>query len=315
MGLPSPFLTVIFTLDEPLRIAQQVDPAQPPGAYETLVGGLHTSRAVIEHDGAQSGIQLQLSPLSARALFGVPAGVLAGIDVRGTDLLGARASAVREQLCEAASWPRRFQVPDRELGRQLAESRRPPAEVCQAWRMLRASSGTVSIAQVAGEVGWSDRQLARGFRREIGLTRKAAARAIRFDRPAALRSPTGCIPQTTARATLRFAMPKATGGPSALTAANHGNVRPSREAASGWAISRDGFSISGQFADRVAFADLSRPDNPRIESAEPQLAADPGIDESPRVLSETRSELDATEMGRTGHLDHGRTDFETGTDR
>jgi len=182
LGLPSPFLTVIFTLDEPLRIAQHVDPAQPPAAYETLVGGLHTSPAVIEHDGAQSGIQLQLSPLGARALFGVPAGVLAGIDVCGTDLLGARASAVREQLCEAASWPRRFQVLDRELGRQLAESRRPPAEVCQAWRMLRASSGTVSIAQVAREVGWSDRQLARGFRREIGLTPKAAARVIRFDR-------------------------------------------------------------------------------------------------------------------------------------
>lgn len=182
LGLPSPFLTVIFTLDEPLRIAQHVDPAQPPGAYETLVGGLHTSPAVIEHDGTQSGIQLQLSPLGARALFGVPAGVLAGIDVCGTDLLGARASAVREQLCEAASWPGRFQVLDRELGRQLAESRRPPAEVCRAWRMLRASSGTVSIAQVAREVGWSDRHLSRGFRREIGLTPKAAARVIRFDR-------------------------------------------------------------------------------------------------------------------------------------
>jgi transcriptional regulator GlxA family with amidase domain len=48
--------------------------------------------------------------------------------------------------------------------------------------MLRASSGTVSIAQVAREVGWSDRHLARGFRREIGLTPKAAARVIRFDR-------------------------------------------------------------------------------------------------------------------------------------
>src|SRR5690349_6279119 len=182
LGLPSPWLTVIVALDEPLHVARHPDAAQAPDRYDALVGGLHTSPAVIEHDGAQSGIQLQLSPLGARALFGVPAGVLAGIDVCGTDLLGARASAVREQLCEAASWPRRFQVLDRELRRQLAESRRPPAEVCQAWRMLRASSGTVSIAQVAREVGWSDRQLARGFRREIGLTPKAAARVIRFDR-------------------------------------------------------------------------------------------------------------------------------------
>lgn len=182
LGLPSPFLTVIFTLDEPLRIARQVDPAQPPGAYETLVGGLHTSPAVIEHDGSQSGIQLQLSPLGARALLGVPAGVLVGIDVCGSELLGARASEVREQLCEAASWPTRFQVLDRELGRHFAGDRRPPAEVCQAWRMLRRSSGTASIARVAREVGWSDRRLAREFRREIGLTPKTAARVIRFDR-------------------------------------------------------------------------------------------------------------------------------------
>jgi transcriptional regulator GlxA family with amidase domain len=48
--------------------------------------------------------------------------------------------------------------------------------------MLRRSSGTASIAQVAREVGWSDRQLAREFRREIGLSPKAAARVIRFDR-------------------------------------------------------------------------------------------------------------------------------------
>ena len=31
-------------------------------------------------------------------------------------------------------------------------------------------------------MGWSDRQLAREFRREIGLPPKAAARVIRFDR-------------------------------------------------------------------------------------------------------------------------------------
>jgi AraC-like DNA-binding protein len=182
LGLPSPFLTVIFTLDEPLRIARHVDPAQPPGAYETLIGGLHTSPAVIEHDGSQAGIQLQVSPLGARALFGVPAGAIAGIDVCGSELLGAKAAVVREQLCEAASWPERFQVLDRELGRQLSAHCRPPAEVCQAWRMLRRSSGTASIAQVARDVGWSDRQLAREFRREIGMPPKAAARVIRFDR-------------------------------------------------------------------------------------------------------------------------------------
>ena len=39
-GLPSPYLTLIFTLDEPLTLAAHPDPGQPPGEYGTLLGGL-----------------------------------------------------------------------------------------------------------------------------------------------------------------------------------------------------------------------------------------------------------------------------------
>ena len=80
-GLPSPFLTLIFTLDEPLVILAHPDPRQPPGDFGALLGGLHSAPALITHDGAQSGIQVALRPLGARALLGLPAGELAGIDV------------------------------------------------------------------------------------------------------------------------------------------------------------------------------------------------------------------------------------------
>jgi AraC-like DNA-binding protein len=182
LGLPSPFLTVIFTLDEPLRIAQHVDPRRSPGEYVTMLGGLHVSPAVIEHDGAQSGIQLQLSPLGARGLFGLPAGELAGLDVCASELLGRFALDVQERLRTAASWSDRFRLLDRLVGQRLEPMRRPPAEVCRAWGLLRRSGGRANIASVAAEVGWSDRHLARQFQLEVGLTPKAAARVIRFDR-------------------------------------------------------------------------------------------------------------------------------------
>src|SRR5579875_364373 len=73
-GLPSPYLTLIVTLDEPLTVAGHPDPRQPADRYDVLVGGLHTSPALVTHDGRQSGIQLQVTPLGARALFGLPAG-------------------------------------------------------------------------------------------------------------------------------------------------------------------------------------------------------------------------------------------------
>src|ERR1051326_6727027 len=34
-GMPSPWLTLIFTLDEPLTVAAHPDPAQRPGTFDT----------------------------------------------------------------------------------------------------------------------------------------------------------------------------------------------------------------------------------------------------------------------------------------
>src|SRR5215472_16587692 len=87
-GLPSPYLTLIFTLDEPLTIAAHPDPGQPPGEFGALLGGLHSAPALITHDGAQSGIQVALRPLGARALLGLPAGELADLDVPAEAVLG-----------------------------------------------------------------------------------------------------------------------------------------------------------------------------------------------------------------------------------
>ena len=183
IGLPSPYLTLIFTLDEPLHVARHPDPQQAPGQYLALLGGLHTTPAVIAHDGAQSGVQLQVSPLGTRALLGLPAGELAGLDLPATDLLGRLGADLPEQLQAADSWAARFRLLDDRLGRLVDPDRTPPPpEVRRAWRVLRASGGTARIADVAREVGWSERHLAARFRTEIGLTPKAAARVIRFDR-------------------------------------------------------------------------------------------------------------------------------------
>ena len=190
-GLPSPFLTVIFTLDEPLEIAAHPDPGQPGGRYDTLVGGLHTAPALITHDGRQSGIQIGMSPLGARALLGVPAGELTSLDVEGADVLGPLAAHISERLKEAAGWPRRFEILSELLldraraGTGVTEPGLAPGisrEVRYAWQALLRSGGRIGVAQLAAETGWSDRHLRAQFRLEIGLTPKAAARVIRFDR-------------------------------------------------------------------------------------------------------------------------------------
>ncbi|HEU5333307.1 MAG TPA: helix-turn-helix domain-containing protein [Actinocrinis sp.] len=183
-GLPSPYLTLILTLDDPLILAGHCDPAQPPGSYLLLLGGLHTSPALVTHDGRQSGVQIALSPLGARALLGLPAGELGGLDLSADDVLGPDVVEAHEALRLAADWPGRFSALDAWLLRRAAklEARPLAPEVGQAWRLLLRTGGTAPVASVVREIGWSPRRLSGRFNDEIGLSPKAAARVIRFDR-------------------------------------------------------------------------------------------------------------------------------------
>ncbi len=191
-GLPSPYLTMIFTLDEPLSIEAHPDPGQPPGEFGTLLGGLHSVPALIRHGGAQSGIQLALKPPGVRGLLGLPAGELAGLDVPAEAVLGGVCAELRDRVRGASGWPERFAVLDEILLRQLlagndggreAAGAGPVApEVLWSWRQLLRAGGSARMADLAAETGWSGRHLASRFRAEIGLTPKAAARVIRFDR-------------------------------------------------------------------------------------------------------------------------------------
>jgi AraC-like DNA-binding protein len=158
------------------------DPRQPPGDFGALLGGLHSAPALITHDGAQSGIQVAVRPLGARGLLGLPAGELAELDLPAETVLGGACVELRARTVAATSWPERFAILDEILLRRAGIARSPAPEVAWAWRQLLASGGTVRIADLAAGTGWSGRHLTGRFRTEIGLTPKAAARVIRFDR-------------------------------------------------------------------------------------------------------------------------------------
>ena len=181
-GLPSPYLTLILTIDEPLVIAAHPDRRQAPGRYDALVGGLHLNPALITMDGAQSGVQVAVHPLGCGALFGLPAAELANLDTDFAAVAGDRIVAeLRERLRLATSWPARFAVLDEVLRRRV-RARTAHPDVAHVFDRLLETGGDVAVADLADEVGWSARHLTDRFRAEVGLRPKETARVARFDR-------------------------------------------------------------------------------------------------------------------------------------
>jgi AraC-like DNA-binding protein len=181
-GLPSRHLTFIVSLGEPVDIAGMPDAAQRPGSFQAFVGGLHAAPATIRHDGTQFGVSIDLTPLGARALLGMPAGELAWSVVDLEDLVGRPGRELVERLAGAPTWPARFAVLDAVLARRLDEPAAPAPEAVRAWNRLVATGGNVDVQSLAREVGWSRRHLSERLRLEVGLPPKVLGRVLRFER-------------------------------------------------------------------------------------------------------------------------------------
>lgn len=181
-GLPSCQLTVVLSLGAPTRVTNMPDPRQTAADFPTLVGGLHTRPAMISHDGSQYGLQLDLTPAGSRALLGVPAAELGPAVVELSELLGGAGDEIVERCQGAPGWATRFAILEEVLTRRIATRRALPPRLEHAWNRIMVSEGTVRIARVAGEIGWSRRHLAQRFLGEFGVTPKQAARLARFQR-------------------------------------------------------------------------------------------------------------------------------------
>ncbi len=191
VGMPSRHLTVVISFDDPLELSILPGSRRQFSRFDALLGGLHTSRVIIRHDGNQHGIILAVTPAGARALFGLPAGALAS-DVVPLDVLWGRLAGELLDRLDAtpASWAQRFAVVERVLLRALTARVEVPSgskpETTEAWRRLEMMAGRVDIGALAAEVGWSRRHLTERFTAEYGVGPKQLARVLRFERSKAM---------------------------------------------------------------------------------------------------------------------------------
>ncbi|NEE14534.1 AraC family transcriptional regulator, partial [Streptomyces sp. SID7499] len=176
-GPPGRALTAVISLSVPLELAG-VDSEASVTRFSSVAGGLMCRSVAIHHDGRQQGIQLSLTPLGARAIYGMPAAELAERLVPLDELLGSLAVELVDRLRAATTWAARFAALDalllRAVGRSADGDRVPRErpEVAEAWRRLVTARGRVQIGAIAAELGWSRRHLTERFRDEVGLSPK-----------------------------------------------------------------------------------------------------------------------------------------------
>ena len=185
MGLPSRNVTFVIAFDQPLLIGRLPDGQGGLHTFDTCVGGFHTTPVEIHHDGNQHGMQLDVTPAGARALFGMPAAELASATVTLDVLWGRRAAQLYERLATARGWPARFAVAEHVLCQVIAERAAPveiSADLDMAWDRLAGTGGRIDVATLAADIGWSRRHFTQRFSTEFGLGPKAMARVMRFER-------------------------------------------------------------------------------------------------------------------------------------
>ncbi len=150
------------------------------GHPSAFVAGMTETRDVIERDGPIECLDLKLTPPGARRLLGVPLEELTGSVVPLGDVLGPFADELAERIPTQSTWTARARILEAVL---LRRDDVPGVDrrIEWAWRRIVTRHETVSIQELADDVGWSQRHFIRSFHRELGLTPHKLARITRFN--------------------------------------------------------------------------------------------------------------------------------------
>lgn len=180
--MPAAQVVMIIDFGPTLRL---LDPsgarvaAQHAGGF---VAGIDDGVTLTETVGQMEGIQVNFTPIGARLLFARPMHELARQIVSLPDAFGPDGRDLAERLHDTRGWPARFRLLDRVLLDRMLAPSALPGWISVAWDRIEGSGGAVAIEALVGELGYSRKHLAAVFKEHVGMTPKAIARLVRFQR-------------------------------------------------------------------------------------------------------------------------------------
>jgi AraC-like DNA-binding protein len=178
--VPSATGVLVVSFGVPLEVGA---PGGPAAAHaEGFVARLSELPATTAFSGTSAGVQVNFTPLGLHMFCNLAADELPAPTLGLEELLGAEGRRLSEALEEAPDWEPRFDLLEAAIARRFAAARPPTPSIEWAWRTLEASAGRIEIGSLSDRIGCSHRHLIAGFREQIGVTPKTAARILRFER-------------------------------------------------------------------------------------------------------------------------------------
>jgi AraC-like DNA-binding protein len=151
-----------------------------PSAWIAGLGDRYTVVGFGARGARYASLDLELTPLGAWSVLGVPLGELQGQTVRLEDAFGRSGQRLVEQLRDAADWDARFDLVETFLIARAETGPRPTPAVAWAMSRLWQTDGRERVESLAARLGCSRRYLHARFREQVGLAPKTVARLIRF---------------------------------------------------------------------------------------------------------------------------------------
>ena len=191
--LPDGAASLIINLRaDPIRIYDRYAPERFEGYRGSVISGARSEFVLIDTDCQVETLGVQFRPGGTGPFLALPAADLHNEVISLDTLWGAAAGELREQLLEASTVERRFQVLERCL---LACLMRPhhPARlahptgsesihpvVARALKVFHDSSYSHNIRSVTEQLGMGQTRFIQTFRDAVGLTPKQYCRVRRF---------------------------------------------------------------------------------------------------------------------------------------
>jgi AraC-like DNA-binding protein len=176
--LPDSCVELVFHFRDPFltRFADGTNALQPLG----FVVGQMKRFLDIEPAGRMGLVAVRFYARGAYLFFQRPLSEVAAGIVDLKDIWKDRAGELTERVALASCMSARVRLIEQALLALLSENGRYDHTVDRGLQLIEASGGQVNVAQLAGQLGVSCRQLTRRFQQTVGLSPKEFARVNRF---------------------------------------------------------------------------------------------------------------------------------------